>query len=217
LARPEPPRRTQEERRKGTIAKLLDAAAAALIEDGYAAASVQNVCSRAALSQGALFRHFATREALMVAVGEDVGREMLTRYRRDFETLRHEGEPLTLALRLVRRRCRSRLNQAYYELIVAARTSTALRRGLRPVAERYHREIAALAAELLPAVAAAAGEGFPALVATVVAAFDGEALHRFVTSDAAIDEQRLEILGALVHRRIARSASSKRGAGKVRS
>ncbi len=66
-------RRTQEERRETTIRKLLDAATEALIEDGYAAASVQNVCDRAGLSQGALFRHFATREELMVAVGHDVG------------------------------------------------------------------------------------------------------------------------------------------------
>jgi len=192
--------RTQQERREGTIRKLLDAATAALVDDGYAAASVQNVCERAGLSQGALFRHFATREALMVAVGEDVGREMLERFRRDFQALRGEGDPLLLALRLVRQRCRSRPNQAFYELAVAARTSSALRKALRPVAERYHREIALLAAELLPEVATAMGDRFPALVGTVVAVFDGESLHRFVTHDPAFDERRLELLDAMARR-----------------
>jgi AcrR family transcriptional regulator len=192
-----PARRTQEERREGTIRKLLDAAADALVDDGYAAASVQNVCARAGLSQGALFRHFATREALMVAVGEDVGRQMLARYKRDFEALRDKEEPLVLAMRLVRERCRSRLNQAWYELAVAARTSASLRKGLRPVAERYHDEIGALAVELLPDVAAAMGDRFQALVSLIIAVFDGESLHRFVLSRPALDDQRLELLGAM--------------------
>lgn len=197
MVSPAAARRTQEERREGTIRKLLDAAADALIDDGYAAASVQNVCARAGLSQGALFRHFATREALMVAVGEDVGRQMLARYERDFEALRGQEEPLLLAMRLVRERCRSRLNQAWYELAVAARTSASLRKGLRPVAERYHDEIGALAVELLPDLAATMGDRFPALVSLIIAVFDGESLHRFVLSRPVFDDQRLELLGAM--------------------
>jgi hypothetical protein len=35
-----------------------------------------------------LFRHFATREALMVAVGEDVGTQLLERYKRKFKALK---------------------------------------------------------------------------------------------------------------------------------
>ena len=54
-------RRTQQERREGTIRKLLDAAAETLIEVGYSEASVQRICARAEVSQGALFRHFASR------------------------------------------------------------------------------------------------------------------------------------------------------------
>jgi|SRR5579859_750339 len=197
MVSPAPARRTQEERREGTIRKLLDAATDALIDDGYAAASVQNVCARAELSQGALFRHFPTREALLVAVGDDVGHQMLTRYKRDFEALRDEEEPLVLAIRLVRERCRSRLNQAWYELAVAARTSATLRKSLKPVAERYHEEICALAVELLPDLAAAMGDRFPALVSTIIAVFDGESVHRFVLSKPAIEDQRIELLAAM--------------------
>jgi AcrR family transcriptional regulator len=194
---PAPVRRTQEERRETTIRKLLSAATDALVDDGYAAASVQNVCARAELSQGALFRHFPTREALMVAVGEDVGRQMLARYKRDFEALRDKEEPLVLAIRLVRERVRSRLNQAWYELAVAARTSASLRKSLKPVAERYDEEISALAVELLPDLAAAMGDRFPALVSTIVAVFDGESLHRFMIRKPAIEEQRVELLVAM--------------------
>ncbi|HEX8953487.1 MAG TPA: helix-turn-helix domain-containing protein, partial [Polyangia bacterium] len=65
------PRRTQGERKESTMRKLVDAATEAIIDVGYAEASVQEVCTRAGVSTGGLFRHFASREALMVAVGED--------------------------------------------------------------------------------------------------------------------------------------------------
>ena len=193
-------RRTQEERRESTIRKLLDAATEALIEDGYAAASVQKICERAGVSQGALFRHFATREELMVAVGEDVGQRTLLRYRREFQghkDARELAEPLVLAMRLVRDRCRSRLNQAWYELAMAARTSPTLRKGLRPVATRYYADIRRLGEELLPDLAAALGDRFAVLVDTIVSIFDGESVHRFVLPQPAVDEARLDLLGDL--------------------
>jgi AcrR family transcriptional regulator len=193
-------RRTQEERRESTIRKLLDAATEALIEIGYADASVQKICERAGVSQGALFRHFATREELMVAVGEDVGRRTLARYRREFERQRDDhrrAEPLVLAMRLVRDRCRSRLNQAWYELAMAARTSPTLRKGMRPVAEKYHEDIRRLGTQLLPELAEALGDRFAVLVDTIVSVFDGESVHRFVLAQPAVDEARLELLGQL--------------------
>src|SRR5262249_3164006 len=131
---PPPARRTQQERREGTIRKLLDAATNVLIEEGYANASVQRICARADISQGGLFRHFATREALMVAAAEDVGQKILDGFEQSFESQRsfsfgrssgrattqtesnpnQEQDPLFLALMLVRETCRSRLNQAWY-------------------------------------------------------------------------------------------------------
>ncbi|MEO7093698.1 MAG: helix-turn-helix domain-containing protein, partial [Polyangiales bacterium] len=118
--KPEKPRRTQQERREGTIRKLLDAATSMLIEVGWAEASVQRICARGEVSQGALFRHFPSREALMVAVAEDVGHQLLVRYRVEFEALGDQREDVVAAMRLVREACRSRLNQAWYELRMAA-------------------------------------------------------------------------------------------------
>jgi AcrR family transcriptional regulator len=193
----EKPRRTQESRREATIRKLLDAGAEVLIELGYAEASVQRVCDRAGVSHGALFRHFPTREAFMVAVADDVGAKLLARYRREFEKLRTTEEPLALALRLVRDACRSRDNQAWYELGMAARTTPSLREALQPIATRYHQSIVALARELLPDVALAMGDRFPALVELVIAFFDGESVHRFVLDTSPTDEQRMELLVAV--------------------
>jgi AcrR family transcriptional regulator len=196
-------RRTQRERREGTIRKLLDAATETLIELGYAEASVQRICTRAELSQGALFRHFATREALMVAVGEDVGAKLLDRYGRKFVALPKAANDIPAAMRLVRDACRSRLNQAWYELELAARTNENLRKALEPVARRYYADIAGLARELLPELATKLGPSFDVLVATVIAVFDGETMHRFVAKEPALEDARFELLAGTL-RQLAR-------------
>jgi AcrR family transcriptional regulator len=191
-------RRTQQERREGTIRKLLDAATETLIELGYAEASVQRICTRAELSQGALFRHFATREALMVAVGEDVGAKLLDRYKKKFHALPKAANDVPAAMRLVRDACRSRLNQAWYELELAARTNENLRKALEPVARRYYADISSAARELLPELAEKLGDSFDVLVATVIAVFDGETMHRFVVKEPALEDARFDLLaGAL--------------------
>lgn len=190
------PRRTQQERRETTIRKLLDAATETLIEVGHAEASVQRICERAELSQGALFRHFPNREALMVAVGEHVGAQILARVRRQFAALSPEDEDLGAAIELVRDACRSRLNQAWYELSMAARTNATLRKGIEPVARRYFDDITALARELLPGLAARFGPAFDVLVTSVIALFDGEAVHRYLLREPALEKARLELLVA---------------------
>jgi AcrR family transcriptional regulator len=193
-----PKRRTQRERREGTIRRLLDAATETLIEVGYAEASVQRICERAELSQGALFRHFATREALMVAVGEDVGAQLLARYKKKFVGLRRHD--VAGAMRLLRDMCRSRINQALYELMIAARTRPALKKALDPLARRYHADIVRLARELMPDQAAMLGESFEVLLATILAMFDGETIQRFVLPQPRLEDARLELLaGALVN------------------
>ncbi len=191
-------RRTQQERREGTIRKLLDAASDTLIELGYAESSVQRICAKAEVSQGALFRHFPTREALMVAVGEDVGAQLLARYRKKFLALPRGDNDVAGAMKLVRDTCRSRLNQAWYELAMAARTNDNLQKGLEPVARRYHADIADLARQLLPELADSLGDSFEVLVSTIVAIFDGEVVHRFVLKEPRLEEARLKLLGGAV-------------------
>lgn len=187
-----PQRRTQQERREGTIRKLLDAATETLIESGYAETSVQRICDRAGVSQGALFRHFATREELMVAVGEDVGAKILDRYRKKFTAA--ESADIAGAVELVRDACRSRINQAWYELEIAARTNATLRKALEPASRRYFASITDLARELLPDVAERLGPSFDVLVTSVIALFDGETMHRFMHRDPKGEEARLALI-----------------------
>jgi len=187
-------RRTQQERREGTIRKLLDAATEMLIDAGYAETSVQRICDRAGVSQGALFRHFPTREALMVAVGADVGAKILEAYKKKFTALGKKERDIEAALRLVRDATRSRLNAAWYELELACRTNETLRKALEPTMRDYFAAITALARELLPDVALKLGPSFDLLVTSVIALFDGETTHRFLVKDPAMEEARLALL-----------------------
>lgn len=189
-----PARRTQRERREGTIRKLLDAAADTLIEVGYAETSVQRICERAEVSQGALFRHFATREELMVAVGADIGARILDGYRKKFVAAAKRKSDVEAALRLVREACRSRLNMAWYELETASRTNENLRKALEPVSRSYFDAITQLARELLPELAMKLGPSFDLLVTSVILMFDGETTHRFLVRDPESEDARLAML-----------------------
>lgn len=205
-------RRTQGERRETMTRRLLDAARDELVLSGYAGATTARVCERAGVSQGALFRHFPTREALMVAVAEDVGARLLASYEAAFRARSRDGAPLDellrRALRLVREHCLGHENQALYELVVASRVDPRLREVVGPRRASYHAAIVALSAGLFPGLAEVMGEQFSLLVGTLLAVFDGEALHGFVLPrDPAVDEARIELLVALVMGALPRSAS----------
>lgn len=59
------PRPTQEERRTATRARVADAAAEALAQEGYAALTTRSVARRAGVSQPTVMHYFATRSLLL--------------------------------------------------------------------------------------------------------------------------------------------------------
>lgn len=185
------PRRTQAERRAGSLRKLLDAATSALVEIGYARTTVAEVSARAGLSQGALFRHFDTRIALLIAVAEDLDIGLRHLYRRDFEQLRpaHPDE-LALALKVLRANVDSPLHQAWFELLMAARTDAALHAALLPIWQRRAADDQALAALLLPEAARLLPD-FEVIVDTMVTLFHGEGVNRFLRQDPEADARRM--------------------------
>jgi len=65
-------RRSQRERSAATVTKLLESTADAMVELGYAGATTREICERAGISQGGLFRHFPTRLDLVAAAVEHV-------------------------------------------------------------------------------------------------------------------------------------------------
>ena len=191
---PPPARRTQQERRETTVGKLLDAATEALIEVGYANTSVQEICRRAGVSHGGLFRHFSSRIELLIRVADHVGDRLLELYRIDFERLRRSTpDELVLALKLLRTNTQSRLHQAWFELLMAARTDRVLHEALVPIWKRRDEATQKLAVALLPETARTLPD-FPVLVDTMVTLFHGEAMDRFLRDDPRGEQQRMEWL-----------------------
>ena len=141
-------RRTQAERREGTIAALLDATVACLAERGYAATSTAAVCAEAGVSQGALFRYFPTRQALLVATAEHVATRNVDDFRgtatADVDTV----DDVVTVLGRLREIVLSPANQTWRELLVAARSDADLRVALLPARESLQAQMLAAATEL---------------------------------------------------------------------
>lgn len=143
-----PVRRTQAERREGTIAALLDATVACLAESGYAATSTAAVCARAGVSQGALFRHFPTRQALLVATAEHVARSNVEEFRASVGREVGTVDEVAAVLGRLRTVVLSPANQTWRELLVAARADADLRTALLPARESLQGQMLAAAGEL---------------------------------------------------------------------
>lgn len=137
------PRRTQQERRAATVAKLVDATIAAIGEVGYQRATVQEICGRAELSAGAMFRQFDTRLDLIVRTAEEAFAQQLNGFRGVMEHVGAQENRLDVALRFLRRVQSSNLTHALREIYLAARSDSELRGRIEPIAESYYREIVA--------------------------------------------------------------------------
>lgn len=164
-------RRTQAQRRDATIGALLDASIACLAERGYAATSTAAICARAEVSQGALFRHFPTRQALFVATAERASQRNLEAARGILDFDRTTLAGLRAVLEHLRSVVLAPTNQTWRELVVAARADQALREALMPARQELQQGMLALATEAwgrhLPP------EEIAAVLAIIVNMFDG--------------------------------------------
>ncbi|WP_322921294.1 TetR/AcrR family transcriptional regulator [Nocardioides renjunii] len=143
-----PLRRTQAQRREGTIEALLEATVTCLTHRGYAATSTAAVCAEAGVSQGALFRHFPTRQALLVATAGRVATRNVEAFRAtvgaDVETV----DDVAAVLAHLRRAVLSPANQTWRELLVAARADAGLRAALVPARESLQAQMLDAATDL---------------------------------------------------------------------
>ncbi len=190
------PRRTQAERSAATIERLHQAAIDCLVEQGYARTSTQDICRRAGVSQGALFRHFPSRVAFMISLADYIGQAMVLQFAQRF---RHAGEQtpenvITLALRLARANTRTPLHHVWTELLVAARTDAELREALQPIWAKNRDEIHAEARQLFPALVRELTD-IDTAIEVVIMCFQGEALNQWLNPSDLGDAQRSAWLG----------------------
>ena len=198
------PRRTQAQRREGTIGALLEATVACLTERGYAATSTAAVCAEAGVSQGALFRHFPTRQALLVATAEHVANRNVAAFRATTEGAAVETvDDVADVLTHLRAAVLSPTNQTWRELLVAARADAGLREALLPAREVLHAQMLDVAADLWADRLSA--DDLPAVLSIVVNMLDGLAFSALDPDPAAAPgrtaERALRLLADLiVHR-----------------
>jgi AcrR family transcriptional regulator len=191
--------RTQQQRREETVSRLLDASIDTIVEVGYARASAAVIARRAQVSDGALFRHFATMGDFMAATALEVMRRQLGLFTKQVAEIPADQPALEAVLVILRDVTGNATNTVMYELLVAARTDEKLRATLQNVLTEYAANIYEVARSL-PGTEQFPDETFAALVAILTNTFDGAAIVRAVLPQPDIEAQRIQLMTSLLSR-----------------
>jgi AcrR family transcriptional regulator len=189
--------RTQQQRREETVARLLQACIDTIVEVGYGRASAAVIAKRAQVSDGALFRHFATMGDFMAATAMEVMRRQLDLFTKQVAEIPADQPALEAALTILRDVTGNSTNTVMYELLIAARTDEKLKVTLQAVLVQYAANIHDVARSL-PGADQFPPETFGALVATLTNVFDGAAIVRAVLPQPDIEASRIQLLSTLL-------------------
>jgi AcrR family transcriptional regulator len=177
--------RTQQQRREETVS--------------YARASAAVIARRAQVSDGALFRHFATMGDFMAATALEVMRRQLGLFTKQVAEIPADQPALEAVLVILRDVTGNATNAVMYELLVAARTDEKLRPTLQNVLTEYAANIYDVARSL-PGSEQFPDETFAALVAILTNTFDGAAIVRAVLPQPDIEANRIQLMTSLLTR-----------------
>lgn len=177
LPHPPAPPTPQQERAQRTRAAVLEAAAACLGARGLAGASTAAIATRASVSQGAVFRYFPTKDALLAEAVALVLAQLARRFATEIASrLQHTGrEPIDAGIALLWDVFTDAQLYGVFEVFLAARTDDALRERLTPIIEAHAAAELAIARLLFPE-AAATNERFDAVVLSVLTTLQGAAV-----------------------------------------
>jgi AcrR family transcriptional regulator len=189
-------RRTQADRKATTRRALLDATIQSLVELGYANTTTSEIVARAGVSQGALFKHFATKEALLSAAAEELCSSLFPKFRRAMRTHRSGKDALERAIRGLWSVFETAEVRVLHELYAAAPTEPALRDALSPIVAKHHKHILDEARSLFPDLAELLH--FERAVEIVVAAMQGAAMMLFTGRNNSRERALLEGLAFLI-------------------
>jgi len=190
--------RTQRERREGTVARLLDASIATIIEVGYSRASAAVITKRADVSVGALFRHFDTMGDFMAATAYEVLRRQLDLFTKEVAQIPADQPALESMLRIMRDIIGNQTNTVMHELMIAARTDEKLRATLQEVLTEFGAKIFDVARGL-PGVEGLSDETLLTVVATLMNTFDGAAILNAVLPQPELSAQKIALIAALLN------------------
>lgn len=181
--------RTQAERRASTQAKILDATVEALVAVGYAGTSTTEICRRAGVSQGALFRYWPTKGDLLADAAAHLLGRVTTAYEQAFTG--RGGVSAREALEGLWETYRQPDLQAAVELYVAARTDPELAAALRRIEPAHRANLQRIAMSVLDPELVAL-PGFANFIELALAAVQGASVGA-----AVLDTSHDVVLGAL--------------------
>lgn len=191
--------RTQQQRREDTIARLLDASIATIIEVGYARASAKVIAQRAQVSEGALFRHFPTMGDFMAATAQEAGRRLIELGMTRVAEIPGDKPSVEDGLTIFRDLTASPTNTVIQELAIAARTDEKLRETLRDVMAMYIATIHETVRPLLPEQVDAAEEvDYLAMFGLAISSFNGATMFQHVLTQPEFDERQIPLLISLL-------------------
>ncbi len=131
----------QQARAIETRRKLLTAARDALMECGYHGATTTEVARRAGVSQGALFRHFPSKAALLSGALEFISEDVLSRFLHDFSETLPEEDFVAAGVEAAWAALDQPQTSALLEILIASRTDPKLRELIRPASMRFYERI----------------------------------------------------------------------------
>lgn len=190
-----PKRRTQEQRRSETRARLLEATVASLVDRGYAGTTTTEICQRAGVSQGALFRHFPTKADVLAAAAAHLLERIVEQYGEEFDAIAGARDPIQAAVELLWATYQRPELQAAVELYVAARTDTELSAALAEIDPPHRANLHRLARELLPDLAGR--PDFDDVVDVILDAVQGAAMATAALPPAQAEPARRRVVATL--------------------
>lgn len=192
VATPTTARRTQSERRASTQAALLDATLQTLRELGYAKTTTTEIVARAGCSQGALFRYYPTKEALLSAAATALCASLFPRFRVAMQSKKKGADPIEQGIRGLWRVFKTDEVRVLHELYAAAPTEPGLKNALMPVLAAHRTHTLDVAKELFPGLARS--PHFEAAADLVLATMTGAILMQLGETDRKREEAFLESL-----------------------
>ena len=130
-------RRTQAERSRATRKLLLDATIDCLVGRGYASTTTTEIAARAGVSRGAQLHHFPSKAELVTAALDHLFERRHAEYLDAVARLPTGADRAEASIDLLWKVMTGPPFYAWLELVVAARTDSALRKSISGVAERF--------------------------------------------------------------------------------
>jgi len=191
-------RPTQQERSALTQHKILQATIDCLVEYGYGGLTTNLVCRRAGCSQGAIFKHFPTKAALVSSAVNELYTELVEQYRGMFRSIPDDENRLRESLDKLWELFQQPRLLVVYDLHTAARTDPELKKFMGPKEQAHRSSIRDLAMELYPE--AAGSPLFVGAIDVLLNAIQGAAVGSMALFQPEVHAQRmlaLELIGRL--------------------